>query len=256
MSYLKTLGLFCGLAVALHAQSAKTSLDGEWLFALDPVGVGVEQEWFKPGLPTDKWDKVSVPHCYTVDPRYHYFTGTTWYLRNFPATVSEGVRTFLRFEAVFYKAQVWLNGKMVGEHEGGYTPFEFDVTGLLAAENLLAVRVNNAWDQTTIPGSKTKVGYQSLNYGQQYPWMNYGGITREVRLITRPELYLEKVKIDAIPDLNAGTARLAVQAFVRNESGRSWDGNALSLAVYRDGKKIPVDFKVAGGDVAARTGSV
>lgn len=257
MSRFKILGWWFWLTLALHAQTAKTSLDGEWLFALDPVDAGVQQEWFMPGLPTDKWDKVNVPHCYTVDRRYHYYTGSTWYRRSFPgASLPEGVRTFIRFEAAFYHAQVWLNGKLIGEHEGGYTPFEFDVTGLLADENLLAVRVNNAWSTTTIPGAKTKVDYQSLNYGQLYPWINYGGITREVSLIARPELYVEKVKIDAVPDLVAKTARLSVQAFVRNESSQSWDGNALRLAVYREGRKIPLEFKAAGEGVKPQTGAV
>jgi beta-glucuronidase len=255
MPQLKILVLFFWLAFALHAEIARTSLAGEWLFALDPVDAGVQQEWFKPGLPTDKWDKATVPHCYTVDPRYHYYTGSAWYLKSFPAASrSEGVRTFIRFEAVFYKAQVWLNGKLLGEHDGGYTPFEFDATGLVAENNLIAVRVNNEWNTTTIPGAKTKVDYQSLNYGQLYPWMNYGGIIREVNVITRPEIYLEKLKVEATPDLIAKTASLRVLAFVRNESSEVWKGG-LDLAVYRAGKKIPLAFKVAGTEVAPQTGA-
>ena len=132
------LGLFLWLVLELHAQTVRTSLDGRWNFALDPVDAGVAQDWFKPGLPVDKWDKVTVPHCYSVDPRYHYYTGSAWYLKKFPAAAPAAAgRAFIRFEAVFYQAQVWLNGKLLGEHEGGYTPFEFDVTGLLADENLL-----------------------------------------------------------------------------------------------------------------------
>src|SRR3954468_16866949 len=224
--------LFFWVTLALHAESGRSSLGGAWSFALDPVDVGVTQEWFKPGLLIDKWDKVIVPHCYTVDPRYHYFTGSAWYLKNFSSGAQpDGVRTFIHFDAVFYQAQVWLNGQLLGAHEGGYTPFEFDVTGLLANENVLALRVNNAWSTTTIPGAKTRVDYQSLNYGQMYPWMNFGGITREVSLITRPEIYLDKVKIEAAPDLVAKTARLNILAFVRNRSSQPWNGNNLGLAV-------------------------
>lgn len=255
MSQLKTFVLFCWLALALHGETARTSLDGQWLFALDPVKVGVEQEWFKPGLATDKWDKVTVPHCYTVDARYHYFTGSVWYLKNFPAAVQPaGVRTFIRFEAVFYQAQVWLNGKLLGGHEGGYTPFEFDATDLLAGDNLIAIRVNNEWNTTTMPGAKTKVDYQSLNYGQLYPWMNYGGITREVSLITRPEVYIEQVKIDAIPDLTTKTATLRIKALMRNKSAQSWSGD-LSLIVSRDGKKVPVKSKGTGQEIGPQSGA-
>ena len=257
MSHSKIFGLFLWLTLALHAQSVRTPLNGEWSFALDPVDAGMQQEWFKPGLINEKWDKVTVPHCYSVDPRYHYFTGSTWYFKNLPgAPLPKDGRVFIRFEAVFYQATVWLNGKLLGGHEGGYTPFEFDVTGLLANENFLAVRVNNAWSTTTIPGAKTKVSYQSLNYGQLYPWMNYGGITRPVTLITRPDLYVDKVKVETTPDLVAKTARLSIQAFVRNRSSQPWNGNELGLAVYREGKKVPVEFKVAGREVGPQTDAV
>ncbi len=258
MSHARLLCIFLWLTLVLHAQSARTSLDGQWSFALDPVDAGVEEEWFKPGIVTEKWDKVTVPHCYSVDPRYHYYTGSAWYFKSFPgaASLNKDGRSFIRFDAVFYQARVWLNGKMLGEHGGGYTPFEFDVTGLLADENVLTVRVNNDWSTTTIPGAKTKVGYQSLNYGQLFPWMNYGGITRAVTLITRPELYVEKVKIETTPDLVAKTARLGIAVFVRNRSSQPWNGNELGLTLYRDGKKVPVEFKVAGTMVAAQTGAV
>ncbi len=256
-SPLRRLGLLFCLAGALHARSTAVSLNGEWSFALDPVGAGVRQEWFNPGLINEKWDKVTVPHCYSVDRRYHYYTGSAWYFKTISgALLPKDRRAFIRFDAAFYQATVWLNGKLLGEHEGGYTPFEFDVTGLLANENFLAVRVNNAWSTTTIPGSKTKVSYQSLNYGQLFPWMNYGGITRPVTLITRPDLHVDKLKIETTPDLVAKTARLNIQAFVRNRSSQPWHGNDLGLAVYREGKKVPVEFKVSGREVGPQADAV
>ena len=253
-SLAKSLVLLLWLSGALHAQSVKTSLNGEWSFALDPVDAGVAQEWFKPGLINSKWDKVTVPHCYSTDRRYHYHTGTAWYFKTIPAAslAPEG-RAFIRFDAVFYQATVWLNGQLLGTHEGGYTPFEFDVTGLLAADNFIAVRVNNTWSTTTIPGAKTKVSYQSLNYGQLYPWMNYGGITRPVTLITRPALYVDKVKIETAPDLAAKTARLDIRVFVQNRSSQPWNPRALGLTLHRSGKKVPAAVKVTGPEVAPQS---
>lgn len=250
----RLLLLFFCVSFGLHAQSTTTSLNGTWNFALDPVDVGVQQEWFNPSLPTEKWDKVTVPHCFTVDPRYHYFTGNAWYLRSFPkGAATSGGRTFLRFEAAFYQAQVWLNGKRIGEHEGGYTPFEFDVTDLLAEQNFLAVRVNNSWSTTTMPGAKTKVDYQSPNAGQLYPWMNYGGLTREVSLITHPDVYLDKIKIEAVPDLAAGTARLHISTLVQNRSAQPWDAKHLGLTVFRNGNKVELaNLRVVGADIAAQ----
>lgn len=254
MKSLNRFGFTVALALSafaslLHAQRAQTLLDGEWRLALDPVGIGVAQEWFKSDMPTEKWDKATAPHSFTVDPRYHEFTGSVWYRKKFAATRSEGTRVFVRFEAVFYRAQVWLNGTLLGEHEGGYTPFEFDVTDLLASENHLAVCANNAWSTTTIPGAKTSVDYQSANYGQLYPWMNYGGLTREVYLITRPATYLDEVKIEAQPDLAAKTARVRVSATVKNRSRDPWNSTGLSVTVSLEGKEIPARFTVTGRDV-------
>lgn len=230
------------MTLPLPAEPTGLSLNGEWRLGLDPVDVGEHQDWFKPGLVDEKWDPVTVPHCYSVDPRYHYYTGKAWYFRNFDhALAAEDERAFIRFEAVFYRAKVWLNGRLLGEHEGGYTPFEFDVTGLLADRNVLAVRVDNAWDTTTIPGAKTRVDYQSLNYGQLFPWMNYGGIIREVSLVVRPDVCLDKVRIEAVPDPASKTARLSIQACVRNRAPRPWDGSNAGVAVYLEGRKLTLE---------------
>ncbi|MDR1284343.1 MAG: beta-galactosidase [Opitutaceae bacterium] len=254
-----TLAMLALLALpTLHAQTEKTSLDGEWQFGLDPVGAGETQAWFKPGFVNAHWDKVSVPHCFSVDPRYHYYTGNAWYFRTFTAEpAAQGTRVFVHFDAVFYHATVWLNGKLLGEHEGGYTPFEFDATGLLSdkadRKNALVVRVNNAWSTGTIPGAKTRVSYQNLNYGQLFPWINYGGITRPVSLLVRPEFHIAKTKVEATPDLAAGTATLLVRVFVRNRSAdATWTSRDIGLNLYRDGKRVPVDAKISGGPVGPR----
>lgn len=239
-------------STALHAQSKRTPLHGEWTFGIDPVNVGLEQEWFQAAFPSERWDKVTVPHCYSIDPRYHYYTGTAWYFKRFSKiTVPEGSRVFIRFEAVFYKTQVWLNGKAVGEHEGGYTPFEVDITDALAAENLLTLRVNNAWDTTTIPGAKTKVDFTGANSAQMYPWINYGGITREVNVIIRPAVYVKNVKVAATPDLTKKTAALKFSAYVKNTSAQSLKRSDVQALIYQAGRKIPVKLRSSGADISA-----
>lgn len=237
---------------ALFAQGLKDFLEGSWAFGLDPVNVGIDDEWFHPDFPVEKWDKVTVPHCFSVDPRYYRYTGTVWYLKRFPkVTLPEGYRAVIQFDAVFYKAQVWLNGKEVGEHEGGYTPFEVDITEQLSEENALALRVNNAWDTTTIPGAKTRVPYQSENMAQMFPWINYGGITRKVKFIIRPEAYIRNVRVEATPDLAKKTAQVHMVAFIQNNSRVNLKRADLAAFVYQSGKKIPAKFKITGVDVAA-----
>lgn len=239
-------------STALYAQPKRIPLHGEWTFGLDPVNVGIEQEWFQASFSSERWDKVTVPHCYSIDPRYHYYTGTAWYFKRFSkVTVPDGSRVFVRFEAVFYKTHVWLNGKAVGEHEGGYTPFEVDITDALSSENLLTLRVNNAWDTTTIPGAKTKVDFQGANSAQLYPWINYGGINREVNLIIRPAVYVKNMKVAATPDLNKKTAALKFSAYLKNTSAQPFRRSDVQAAVYQGGRKIPVKLKSSGADIAA-----
>ena len=130
----------------------------------------------------------------------------------------KGYRAYIKFDAVFYKTKIWLNGQHVGEHEGGYTPFELDVTDRLEKQNTLTVQVNNEWDTTTIPGAKTVDTMYKANSSQLYAWMNYGGIIKPVQLIIRPDIHLENIRVFADPDLKKGTARINIKAIVKNLS--------------------------------------
>jgi len=237
------------IPVWLHAQT-RTTLHGEWNFAMDPVQVGESHGWYAPGFPLTRWDKVTVPHCFSVDPRYQFYTGTAWYVKKFNhAAVPVGHRAYLRFEAVFYKATAWLNGKRVGAHEGGYTPFELDVTEALKTENTLALQVTNAWDTTTIPGAKTRIRNDDENTGQLVPWINYGGITREVYLVVRPEVYVQNVKVTTDPDLAKKTARVGMTVYVRNTSARTARPD-LQITLYRGAAKVPVRFALKVPEIA------
>jgi beta-glucuronidase len=238
----------------LGAAQARTdiSLNGQWTFAPDPVNVGESNRWFAEDFAAGKFDRVNVPHCFSVDPRYMFYTGTAWYFKKFVADEPAGSRVFIKFDAVFYRSSVWLNGELIGQHEGGYTPFELDITEKVKKENVLAVEVNNAWDTTTIPGAKTKVSFESPNAAQFFPWINYGGITRPVHLITRPSLYIENMKIVAEPDLKKGNASIHISAYIRN-SGPAALKPVVSAFVYDHGKKTDARFKSVSSQI--RSGS-
>ena len=103
------------------------------------------------------------------DDRLLYYEGTLWYRRlfDYPAPAA-GRRVFLRFGAANYQADVYLNGRKLGRHVGGFTPFAFEVTDRLRAErNSLVVRVDNR---------RLREGVPTLNTD----WWNYGGLTRDV----------------------------------------------------------------------------
>ncbi len=108
---------------------------------------------------------------------------------------------------MYYKARVWLNGRDVGSHEGGYTSFEFDVTEFLkVGTNHLVVEVDNTPTLTTIPAIATAghsgqgaTPYGTLNGEGIFGWMPYGGIVRPVSLIVTKKVFLKNIKIDAKP---------------------------------------------------------
>lgn len=208
--------LICLPMLLFGQRQQDNSLNSEWRFAADPVKVGEQEHWQDTAFASESLDKVNVPHCFSTDPRYFFYTGTAWYFKQFAAKAAGEDHVFLRFEAVFYKSRIWLNGVLLGTHEGGYTPFEFDITSLLKTRNTLAVQVDNSWDTTTIPGAKTYAPYSSAAQRQVFPWINYGGITRPVHLETRPAVYISNTKILAVPDLAKGTATIRIKAFIRN----------------------------------------
>ncbi|RBQ11893.1 glycoside hydrolase family 2 protein [Pedobacter miscanthi] len=213
-------------------------LNGEWRFAMDPRDVGEKNGWYKQATKAN-WDKVTVPHCFSVDKRYLFYTGNTWYKRVFTITKPQNKRIILHFDAAYYLTTLYLNDKKIGTHEGGYTPFSFDVTDdLKDGENTIAVSVdNNTWKEGTIPGSK--------DYGEANDpfmgWINYGGLNRPVYLTIEPEVYLKNLKITATPDLKKGTAKLFVRAYVENPLNK--ENTAPKFEAGFEGKNLVLKWK-------------
>jgi beta-glucuronidase len=113
------------------------------------------------------------------EPALRYYDGLVWYQKIFAAKRPSGQRAFLRFGAADYASRVYLNGTFIGGHEGGFTPFAFEVTGLLRnGNNQLTVAVDSTRTPDSIPPPVTD-------------WDNYGGITRPVRLIRTPDTYVD-----------------------------------------------------------------
>ncbi|UFH53526.1 glycoside hydrolase family 2 protein [Spirosoma sp. KNUC1025] len=221
-------------------------LHGEWSFAMDPMEVGERGKWYQEGAPLGHWDKVTVPHCFSVDPRFQFYTGLVWYRRNFPWQPTAGNRVLLHFDAAYYKTSIWINDKKVGTHEGGYTPFHFDVTDFLkSGSNTLAISIdNNTWRVGTIPGAK-----DNNQPNDPFPgWVNYGGLIRPVYLTVKPEVYVENVKVEAKPDLAKGTATLAIKTRIRNTGNQSASPRVI-FRVTQSGKPIALTWKQSAPSV-------
>jgi len=194
------------------------SLDGDgWLLATDPKNVGREEKWFETPRPEAK--PTDVP--WIIQDAFPAYHGVAWYWREFtaPANPHAGGRWLLRFWAVDYLAEVWLNGTRVGGHEGGESPFVLDVTDAIRAggNNLLAVRVLNPANEPIdgIVLSETPHRNKVIPYraGASY---NHGGIVDSVELLVVPAVRIDD--LFARPETKTGKIR--VQARVHNAGQR------------------------------------
>ncbi|MBI2194961.1 MAG: hypothetical protein HYU36_23520 [Planctomycetes bacterium] len=185
-------------------------LSGPWHLAMDPANRGREEKWFKAVHPEAR--EASVPGI--IQQVFPDTFGVAWYWCAFKAIRSTipNARYHLRFGAVDYLAEVWLNGRPAGGHEGGETPFSLDVTQAIrpARVNLLAVRVLNPTDDPidgirlseTPHRNKEQKNYQP---GRSY---NYGGILLPVELQVVPPVRI--TDIFARPQWNTGDIPLTL----------------------------------------------
>ena len=215
------------------------SLDGEWLLCPDPNNVGREQRWWEHAQPGAK--PTPVPWIIqAVFPGYH---GVAWYWRDFeaPHNPHPGGRTLLHFWAVDYKASVWLNGVLVGEHEGAESPFVFDVTEVVEPGkiNRLAVRVVNPTHEP-IDGlvlSEVPHRNKALPYSAGSAW-NQGGIWDSVELLSCPALRIDDLFIRADPK----TGRVTAQIAVFNASGAKTRAHlSVTIAAAASGKTVAAE---------------
>ncbi len=205
LAFFLTLKLKAQEHLITNVQSRKAlSLNGKWQYIVDPYETGFYDYRFKElketdkgaywnsDIPTNKLDRKE--HGYTnaqtlmvpgdwnsQDPKFLYYEGTIWYKKSFDyQTADASNRVFLYFGAVNYRADVYLNGKKLGSHEGGFTPFNFEIPKdvLKPTDNFLVVKVDNKRHADDVPTLNTD-------------WWNYGGITREVKLIEESPSFIQ-----------------------------------------------------------------
>jgi beta-galactosidase len=206
-----------------ESQTQRVSLNGIWQFRFNCGAVGQKDGWFKPTQSSEVWQQVTVPHTWQIAQDSAEYFGIAWYRRVVEVPhhwTDKAVR--IEFEAVFHSASVWVNGNEVGQHlRKGYTAFDFDITRFLhpGADNVLVVMVNSDFDSRMLPR------------GHSSDWTHDGGIYRPVSLLITPRVYIERVDVDAVPDLANGVANLGISAVLRNSTGREFKGDLTVHAV-------------------------
>ena len=169
-----------------------TSLNGKWQIIIDPMEAG-RSDWrayYRNETPKSNTDfkeyaftnskTLKVPGDWnSQSSRLYYYEGLIWYKKDFALQKNPGKRYFIHFGAVNYKAIVYINGIKCGKHEGGFTPFNFEITAQLkTGNNFIIVDVDNKRSPDAIPA-------------MNFDWWNYGGITRDVNLVELPETFIE-----------------------------------------------------------------
>ena len=174
-------------------------LNGLWNVIVDQYDQGDRMKVYENKYPeglTDFYEysfeggeRLHVPGDWnSQSPELKRYEGTVWYGRHLNNDTRPGERKILYFNGVNYKCKVYLNGEKLMEHEGGFTPFEVEVTNYLKkGDNFLVVEVNNTRNPQSIPA-------------MAFDWWNYGGITRDVMMITVPDNYIQDYFVRLNPD--------------------------------------------------------
>lgn len=192
------------------------SLNKAWDFITDPENIGIRDEWFK-SFPEGS-RKMLVPSCWNLEPDLFRYRGTAWYKTSF---VSGTDSFYIGFDAVQNEADVYLDGRYLGSHYGGFLHFGFEAYSSYAGEHTLVVRVNNDLNlEDTIPGSLLD-------------WYNYGGIARSVSVREIDKCFIRDHRISYTLSDGLRDAHLSVSASVKSTCEVSGDFN-----IYIDGERV------------------
>jgi beta-glucuronidase len=177
-------------------------LNGIWDFKLDS-GNGFNEQWHQTKL--NDTIPMAVPSSYndvgvTADIRNH--VGWVWYEREFTVpSLLHSQRIILRFGSATHTAKVYVNGELVTEHHGGFTPFETEINPYLqSGKNRLTVAVNNIVDESTLPvGNYTEKEIEGvgkvIRNTPNFDFFNYAGLHRPIKIYTTPRKYIKDITI-------------------------------------------------------------
>ena len=225
------LFVLCSYFLAAPARCATISLDGDWHFLADPSGALDVQK-----LSTaENVRPMSIPSSWQSQyADLRDYAGVAWYWRSVSIQSPSAEQVaLLRFGAVDYLAEVYVNGQKVGTHEGGYTPFEFDITSLLrAGENQIAVRVA---DPGAKPNSVEGVNYAEIPHGKQSWYVQTSGLWQSVEIQIRPRVRLGSVHVLAAAQ---GDFKITVPIFQAASEAPNGGPTNLSVEVRDSAGKV------------------
>ena len=219
--------------IQVQAQSVTTNrvvsnFNQSWKFQLgDYSGAQVS------GYNDTLWNSVGLPHSFDAPyfGWYQFYIGYGWYRKTLDLpreSLSKSI--FLEFDGVFQEAEIFVNGRQVGRHQGGYTGFSIEITkAVQAGQNQLAVRVNNLWNARLAP----RAGEHVFS----------GGIYRNVRLVVTDPLHVAWYGTQVTtPQVSAQSGEVNVKTEIANASGASKACTVRTEIIDPDGKRV-CDFE-------------
>lgn len=230
-----------------------TSLDGDWHYLVDQSpgralytshgeindkSYAMNTHPHIVGSHNEEYDFATAPTLKvpgdwnTQVPQLFNYEGAVWYQRDFDAQPKPGTRTFLHVGAANYRSHVWVNQKRVCDHEGGYTPFDCEVTAVLhPGSNFVVIAV----DATRLVDGIPSVGID---------WFNYGGLTRDVSLVTVPKSFIDDYDVHLAhgPKFEPGNAEITGYVHVLDAPA----GTAIAIDIPEAGAKTIVRTDAEG----------
>ena len=228
------------------------SLNGKWNFAADLYDTCRRAFWYKEErfnacggeLPLDYdwegWDRITVPSSWNTErTELRYFEGSVVYTRTFRYIPQmPGERLLLCFEGVSYRATVFLNGKIIGTHDGASTPFNADISDVVQTENRIVVAADARRSPLRIPMENTD-------------WFNYGGVYRDVYLVRLPPVFVKDWFVRLAPDGTFSTVLADID--VASTNGTPVNGTAaLEIPELNIRQEITVQNGKGGAKIAVQ----
>ena len=180
------------------------SLNGEWSYIVDPMNNGLPESSFFGGFPKNKIQitgmelieynfetasKIQIPGAWNaIDERLFFYRGPVWLYKKFNYSPKKEALTHLYIEGSNFTTKIFLNGSIVGEFEGGYVPFNFNISKYLKeGENILLVQTDNTLNESSVPTQKTD-------------WWPWGGIVGDVYVVETPKQFIQNAYLQLNPD--------------------------------------------------------
>ena len=248
---------FCTIFINVFAQKTiqnnssreKLSLNGEWNYIIDPYQMGYLDYRLEPfdmsktgkggfyenitnpgksekvEYDFDSAPTLTVPGDWNSQKeKLEFYEGTLWYKRDFVINPEKDKRYFIHFGAVNYESNIYLNGKKIGSHKGGFTPFQFEVTNKLnTGDNFIVLMVDNTRKIDEIPTINTD-------------WWNYGGITRDVSILETPQNFISDYKVQLAKDENK-----IIEGYIQVDNSKNKETVSLEIPELKIKKEYKVD---------------